>query len=226
MGLSIYFGNAASCPISPQDTQFGIFCQRLSKELETSRFVIQRQVHGVAGRFIQDGVGDYEIREHEGDFLVTKQQSLALGVVTADCLPIILYDPTPQALAVIHAGWRGSVAGIVQISLEMLVDEAETNPADVQVFFGPAAKACCYEVQQDFAAQLEAAGNESSQALIKRDGKIYFDTSLFNRQMLIALGINPENINDQYNLCTMCTPGFHSHRLGSVGRQITCAWLE
>lgn len=225
--LGIYFGNASSCPISSQDTQFRFFCESLRKSLSVSSFILQNQTHWVAGRFIRDSVDGCELLEVEGDYLATNQKEVALGVLTADCLPIILYDSVNRAIAVLHAGWRGSVAGIVAQALKKLIDEVGAKPVDLQVFFGPAARSCCYEVQQDFCDQLEVLGYGSSTALVHRDGKTYFDKSLFNKQILTALGVKPENINEQYNVCTMCTSGFHSFRLQGkeAGRQITCVWL-
>ena len=227
MGLNIYFGDASSCPIYNQDTQFGIFCEGLRTALVVQGLVVQKQTHGVVGRFIDDKIDGCCLLEHEGDYLATNQKNIALGVLTADCLPIVLYDPVNCAVAAVHAGWKGSIAGIAEKAFESLVMNVGTKPSNVQVFFGPAAKVCCYEVQQDF-CDLVKDNSLACAALIKRDKKTYFDKVLFNKSLLVALGANPENINEQYNQCTMCTDGFHSHRRskGLPGRQLTCAWLS
>ncbi|MBS1988602.1 peptidoglycan editing factor PgeF [Candidatus Dependentiae bacterium] len=225
-GLCIFFGDAFSCSTSPKDAQFGFFCQSLCSQLPARSLVVLKQVHGVAGQFIDKINNEIEIFEHEGDYLTTNQPEVALGVLTADCLPVVMYDPVNHAIAVVHAGWRGSVARIAAYALESLVRNVGTQPSDLQVFFGPAAKVCCYEVQEDF-CDLVKDNHLASGALIKRNGKVYFDKVLFNKSLLIELGVKPENINQQYNQCTMCTQGFHSHRRsgGLAGRQLTCALL-
>lgn len=226
-GLSIFFGDAISCTVSPKDTQFGFFCHRLCQQLPARSLVVLEQVHGVAGQFISQMKNALEIFEHEGDYLATNQPEVALVVLTADCLPIVLYDPVNHAVAAVHAGWKGSVAGIAAQALESLIQNVGTQPSDILVFFGPAAKVCCYEVQQDF-CELVKNNQLACAALIKRSDKTYFDKVLFNKSLLVSLGVKPENINEQYNLCTICTPGFHSHRgsRGLAGRQLTCAWLN
>lgn len=225
-GFSVFFGDAITCHISPKDTQFGFFCQRLSEQLSVRSLVVLKQVHGVAGQFISKNNQSIQLFEHEGDYLATNQPKVAAGILTADCLPIIFYDQVNNAVAAVHAGWRGSIAGIAARALENLAQNVGTKPRDIQVLFGPAAKVCCYEVQQDFCDVVQ--GNKLARAaLIKRDQKIYFDKVLFNKSLLIKLGVMPENINEQYNQCTICTQGFHSHRrFGKfAGRQLTCAWL-
>lgn len=226
-GLSIFFGNALNCTVSPKDTQFGFFCQHLCKQFAVRSLVVLSQVHGVVGKFVREINDEIDLFKHEGDYLATNLRDIALGILTADCLPIVLYDPINRAVAGVHAGWKGSVAGIAASALESLVQNVGSKPSNIQVFFGPAAKVCCYEVQQDF-CDLVKDNALACAALIKRDGKTYFDKALFNKSLLVSLGVNPENINEQYNQCTMCVDGFHSHRrLGTLsGRQLTCVWLR
>lgn len=228
MGLSIYFGDAASCPTYNQDSQFGIFCERLCTIFSLQGLVLQKQTHSASGRFIQEKVYGFTLLDSRGDYLATNQKMLAVGVLTADCLPVVVYDPIHRAVAVIHAGWKGSFAGIVVHALEYLVSTMRCSSEDLQIFFGPAANVCCYEVQQDFCDQLEKIMSMPKDVLIKRGDKIYFDAVLFNTRLLCEAGVKEKNINKKYNVCTMCTEGFHSHRRsgGLPGRQVSCAWLS
>src|SRR5262249_7281140 len=89
----------------------------------------------------------------EGDALVTNQSGVALSVRTAHCFPILLAGPEHGAVAAIHAGWRGTAAGIVIRTLERMCREFDTDPRNVVAAVGPGIGACCYQVGQDVAAQ-------------------------------------------------------------------------
>lgn len=133
----------------------------------------------------------------EGDALVTRarngEQSVALSVRTADCFPILLADPEARAIAAIHAGWRGTVAGVVGASLERMRSEFGTNPRNVYAAIGPGIGPCCYEVGVDVARQfgMQEAG--------------HLDLAVENREQLIAAGLNPARI-EQVGGCTFCHP--------------------
>jgi YfiH family protein len=187
------------------------------------RLMALKQVHGIAGAVCEcDSV--LEPYSLEGDYLMTSSPRVGLGVATADCLPVILFDKKKRSLAVIHAGWRGSVAGIVDRALEHMQQEYGTQFEDITIFLGPCARACCYEVQENFSTELEVADRH---ALVKRAGKIYFDLVAFHKKRLIDKGMAPDSIQEQYAVCTMCTKTFCSYRRDekNSGRQMTIACL-
>ena len=97
----------------------------------------------------------------EGDALVTRTQGVAVSVRTADCFPILLADPETRAVAAIHAGWRGTAAGVVRASLDRMRSEFGTDPKNVFAAIGPGIGGCCYEVGVEVARQfgMTAAGN-------------------------------------------------------------------
>lgn len=164
-----------------------------------------------------------------GDYLITREKKVGIGVMTADCLPIIMYDTKNNATAVIHAGWRGSVIGVAVKALEHMQEAYGTRPEDIRVFFGPSARVCCYEVSSDFERHIEGFSYaHKTQVIIERDNKLFFDLSLFNRLQLEAIGINPQAISREYNLCTMCNNQFYSYRRDgeNAGRQMTVICLN
>ncbi len=226
-GLGIFFGDKQKCPISPKDDQFKFFCKELCNSLSIQSLVVQKQVHGVDGRFINKSLNESDIFTVDGDFLATDKVCVGLGVLTADCLPIIFFDKKRKAVAIAHAGWRGAIAGIAIKTIEMLVSSVKSDLCDIIVYFGPSAGACCYEVQQDFCDQLLSKNRLGGQALIKKNKKTYFDQLFFNKRELVDYGILPENIIDQFNLCTICHEEFHSFRRNGkdAGRQVSCAWI-
>jgi len=129
----------------------------------------------------------------EGDALVTRVPGVVVSVRTADCFPILLADPQAQAVAAVHAGWRGTAAGVVRASLSRMHDEFGTEPENVYAAIGPGIGRCCYEVGADVALQFG----------LREAGKL--DLAVENRNQLIAAGLQPERI-EQVGGCTFCHP--------------------
>src|SRR5690242_19709971 len=107
---SIFFGDTTTCPVGyKQEEQFRNFCTTtLRKNLNISNLILPYQVHGAYGWNITDVnqlSSPVMIREREGDFLITNQPDVGIGVLTADCLPIIFYAPKKNIIAVAHGGW-------------------------------------------------------------------------------------------------------------------------
>ena len=129
----------------------------------------------------------------EGDALLTGEPNVAVSVRTADCFPILLADPKTHTVAAIHAGWRGTVSGVVRTSLDRMRSEFGTDPVNVYAAIGPGIGACCYHVGVDVARQfgLREAGN--------------LDLAVENRNQLIAAGLQTNRI-EQVGGCTFCHP--------------------
>ncbi len=225
---SLFFGNASNCSISPQSPIFSNFCDDLRKKNKLTHLVIQRQVHGVDGIFINDTgtMTPVMCQQDEGDFVITNQANIGVGVLTADCLPIVFYAPKHNIIAVAHAGWRGSIAQIAEKTIEKILKQTTMSPQDLYVYFGPAAKTCCYEVQPDFLPNLERFSYRDK-LITMRNKKLFFDVALLNRLQLIDLGINPCQINEEYQVCTICNPQYHSYRRCKDDlRQVTMGWIK
>jgi len=147
--------------------------------------------------------------------------------MTADCLPVVLYDTLNQAVAVVHAGWRGSVKNIVLKAFDRMTEEFGTKPGMLRVFFGPSAKVCCYKIKEDMLEYLEDV--EFIDRVVQRRGDdIFFDSPGFNKLLLEGVGVKSDAFQLQYNLCTMCDKSFYSHRRQgkAAGRQMTVACLQ
>lgn len=164
-----------------------------------------RQIHS-AGCLVADQPGC----AGEGDALLTAQPGLPVSVRTADCLPILLADPERRAVAAIHAGWRGTVARIVQQTVTRMEREFGTNPAQLVAAIGPGIGVCCYRVGEDVARQfgLNGAG--------------YVDLAQENQRQLQEAGVSEGRI-DVLRLCTFCGRRFHSWRRDKerAGRMIS-----
>lgn len=129
----------------------------------------------------------------EGDALVTAEPGVAISVRTADCFPILLADPETHTVAAVHAGWRGTAAGVVRSTLERMRSEFGTDAGNVYAVIGPGIGSCCYEVGVDVARQF---GRQEA-------GKL--DLAVENRNQLIAAGLRPDRM-DVVGGCTFCQP--------------------
>ena len=136
----------------------------------------------------------------EGDALITQAPGLALSIRTADCFPILLADLRVGAVAAIHAGWRGTVAGIAPETVRRMGAEFGTDPSDLFAAIGPGIGVCCYEVGDEVARRFGQPGK----------GKV--DLAETNRAQLLECGVRAERI-ESIGRCTVCEPEiFYSYR--------------
>jgi len=130
----------------------------------------------------------------EGDALITNRPGLFVSIRTADCVPILLADPVNRVVGAVHAGWRGTVAGILSRTLEKMAQLYATRPADVHMALGPAILSCCYEVGPDVAAHFG------------KTGRGHIDLIGENRRQGVRAGVRLERIQS-LDLCTSCDLG-------------------
>ncbi len=136
----------------------------------------------------------------QGDALLENTPGAVVAVKTADCVPLLLVDARRRAVAAVHAGWRGTAAGIAASALAAMGERFGTHPADVHAAIGPAIGPCCYEVGPEVAAQFG------------EQGRVRLDLPAINRRQLLEAGVTADRIHAS-NLCTMCRAGeFDSFR--------------
>lgn len=163
--------------------------------------------HGIALRST-DAIIQNQPFTHEGDYLITDQRRVALGVATADCLPLILIDTKKPAIAVVHAGWKGTQQLIAVQALEHMQRECSTDPKQIRVIFGPYAKPCCYKVQADFISHFY----DYPEAFAKRHEKIFFDNLYVNKEQLKKAGVPEDHCINSFAVCTICNVEYCSVR--------------
>ncbi len=151
------------------------------------------------------------------DGLLTEDRGLFIGVKTADCLPILIFEREKKVVGAIHAGWRGTIKGITLEGVKKMEEEFGSNPHELIAILGPSISVCCYEIGLDVEKILLSKFPESIE---RRGGKSYFDLRKANRNLLLRGGLREENIYE-IPLCTMCEKElFFSHRRGEKGRNI------
>jgi len=170
----------------------------------------------------------------KGDASSTQTPGLLLAVQTADCVPILLVDPTKRAVAAIHAGWKGTLARIAEKAVGRMRYEYGSKPADLLAAIGPSVGPCCYEVAADFVSKFTAQFADAAGYFDEpRSGEepnplqwlnmappghqpppngVHLDLRKANRSQLLAAGVRTQNIFVS-DLCTACrTDLFFSYR--------------
>ncbi len=227
--LIIYFGDAHDAITKAIDciptTQSLIQLPRFSsvaQSLNLTALSFAHQVHGIAGIHVQDKAIHFD---QEADFLWTEQKNRGIGVMTADCLPIVVYNKHHHVAAIAHAGWPGTIANIAAEVVKAL-QEYGSRSADLQLFFGPSAKPCCYEVSEDFLSRIPSIYLDD--VIERRDYKLFFDLPKLNRLQLQEFDVAVNEIAYSYNFCTICNYQFFSHRRqgAQAGRQMTIVCLK
>ncbi len=147
----------------------------------------------------------------EADAIITRRCGQAIGIQTADCVPILIVSPETEMIAAVHAGWRGTAASIVSKVVDELVGEGCSRP-DIHVAIGPCISEKNYEV-----------GDEVGKLF---GGVSHLDLLATNRQQLIDAGVLPEHI-DLIELCTFDRADlFYSYRRDGNGTGRNISWIK
>lgn len=132
------------------------------------------------------------------DALVTNKRGIALALNFADCVPIIFYDPVQKAIAIAHAGWRGTVAKIGPKTVEKMIEEFNSKPEDIIALIGPSIGKCCFEVKEDVREKLlESVDNKHFEAFSNNN----VDLKLVNKLQLLSIGLKKIELSEY---CTSC----------------------
>lgn len=191
--------------------------------------VLSRQVHSDTVYEVTEkdwGAGLYTRHLPDCDALVTNTPGTALTVFTADCTPILFYDPASGAVGGAHAGWRGTALGIAARVVEKMQSLYGSRPEDLCCAIGPNIGPCHFETDGDVPkALLDAFGEEMNAYIRPQEEKYYVDLKAVNAWVLRRSGVRTIDVSTE---CTMCSPDrFWSHRVtqgrrGSQGAIIVC----
>lgn len=204
---------------------YGLVAKDMGFDIE--RCVLSKQTHTNNIRIVTEedcGKGIVRTSDIEDtDGLITNIPNIPLVIFAADCVPVLLYDPKKRVAAAVHAGWRGSVAGIAPKCVNLMASEFNCNPDDIVAAIGPCIGPCCFEFGD------EAVIYFSDKYYTQKDnGKYNIDLWSYNRDLLIDVGVNPRNI-DISGVCTMCNSDkFYSYRTHreNTGRQAAVIMIE
>ena len=195
---------------------------------ENCVFVTANQTHSnhvcIINKIEMQGWERMEDAVEDCDALVTDRENVIVTILTADCVPILLYDPVKRVVAAVHAGWKGTEGEIVVKTIDIMKRRFNSNPSDILVGVAPAIGKCCYEVGEDVASHFSAYPD----AMEQNGEKYMLDLPEINKTQMIAAGILEEHI-EMSGICTACkVETFFSYRReqGCSGRFMSMIGLR
>lgn len=182
-----------------------MLCMNLGIDMDS--LVMPHQTHSARVAVIDDAYMRLDIDKQETalegvDALVTKLNGVCIGVNTADCVPIILADDKAGVIAAVHAGWRGTVAGIAAHAVKAML-KLGAKPQNIQAVMGPSICQECFEVGDEVVDEFSKAGFDTD-AIVQRNaitGKAHIDLRKANAMILARAGV--DNVNTQCE-CSKC----------------------
>ncbi len=187
--------------------------------IKLDQLAISKQVHGNDVQIITE-----PIMEGDFDAKITKKRNIFLVISIADCTPILIYDTKNNAVAAIHAGWKGTIGKIVSHTLLKMKNNYGTVGVDCKAYIGACIGYDNFEVGEDVAQHFDAAFKRFDTT----KQKYFVDLKAVNKQQLIDFGIKPENIEIS-NYCTVQNNDlFFSHRKekGMTGRMMAVIGIK
>ncbi len=185
--------------------------------INPERLVTSRQVHGTEILFAENP-GNYD----GYDALITDRKNLFLCIFTADCYPVLIYDPSHHASGAVHAGWKGSAGAIVMKTIEAMRERFNTLPEECLAWIGTGISFEAYEVGQEVALEFPAGSCKCSPDR-HNEQKYLLDLALVNYRQLLASGVPPANI-ERSPFCSLRDSNlFFSYRRdqGETGRMVS-----
>ncbi len=189
------------------------------------RLILPHQNHGIEVRQIAREFlslpGNVRAMLLEGvDALMTDVPGVCIGVSTADCIPILLYDSANRACCAVHSGWRGTVARIVQKAVAAMQIAYGTKPSELCAVIGPGISMTHFEVGNEVYEEFAAAGFDMK-AVSRMEAKWHIDLPECCRRQLVEARLNPERIQ-MSGECTYSDTGkyFSARRLGTASGRI------
>lgn len=225
MGVGVSQGAYASfninhyCGDDPQAVQTNrrLLCDAIGVSM--GRLVIPHQTHGTVIRQIDEGFFTLSHPDRakilEGvDAVMTDMADVCVGVSTADCIPVLLYDEDHHAVCAVHAGWRGTVARIVQCAVKTMQTVYQSIPDQLKAIIGPGISINHFEVGDEVYQAFTEAGFDMD-AIARRFKKWHIDLPLCNQMQLTETGVPVEQIH-QAGICTYDSYDrfFSARRLG------------
>ncbi len=185
--------------------------------INPEHMVTSRQVHGTA-ILLAKKPGNYD----GYDALITDRRNLFLCIFTADCYPVLIYDPRHNASGAVHAGWKGSAEGIVLKTIEAMRQNFNSCPEECLAYIGTGISHEAYEVDREVALKFPAESHQCP-PFLQRENKYLLDLGIVNYRQLLASGISRSNIERSPFCSVRDSKLFFSHRRdqGKTGRMVS-----
>jgi YfiH family protein len=203
----------------------------VAKKLSSSNeltFIVANQTHSINVKVIKKketkGWQSSKDAIEDCDALVTNLKNVVLSILTADCVPILLYDTKKDVIAAVHAGWKGTQGKIVEKTIAKMQDEFDCNVKDIVAGVAPSIGKCCYEVGIDVAEHFF----DTPKGFKQIGEKYMLDLPYINKKQLLDASLSLENI-EMSEVCTACeVDSYFSYRKeqGCSGRFMSMIGLK
>lgn len=193
--------------------------KNLTKLFNIKKVGYLKQIHS-------DRIFEFNDKTEEGDALITDRKGIAIGIFTADCVPVLLYDRNHKVCAAVHCGWRGTYSEILIKTIEKMKSEYCCRSEDITAAIGPHNRICCYEIGTELIELFTSNKRYKGQNIIE-NGRLNLEVCIIKQ--LTDEGINNSNIitADQ---CTYCSRNmiFHSYRKDreKAGRMFSFVYMK
>lgn len=216
---------------NPQNIRENFLIIAESIGVDPESLVISDQVHKTRIRVVDEndmGKGFSRPRDYEEiDGLITNTPNITLVTKYADCVPLFFVDPVKKAIGLSHAGWKGTVGRIGQITVDEMGKAFGSNPKDIIAVIGPSICPDCYEVGEDVANEFRNAFPLNHMDILTTNHRGRYQCNLWeaNRMVLIDAGLLTDNIHIS-GVCTSCNSELlFSHRKSNGKRGSLAAFL-
>ena len=182
--------NSLNCGIGSKDSKKNIDSNLkiVGKKIGvlSKKIFLLHQIHSNKFYFIKDS--KYYSKKIKADALITESRNIAIGVLTADCVPILLYDKNKKIISAIHAGWKGAYKDIIKNVLKFLLNRG-CKPSDITAVIGPCISKKNYEVKKDFINKFIKKDKKNKKFFVKINKKTYFSLNSYIKYQLESLHI-------------------------------------
>lgn len=200
----------------------------LNQKFPNMKFVVANQTHSSNIKILTEnesrGWESMESAVEDCDALITQQKRIMLTLLTADCVPILLFDKKKHVIAVVHAGWKGTKEKILFKTIEKMKERFNSNPRNILASIAPSIGKCCYEVDWNVAKHFKGIKD----AYKEQGDKQMLDLPYINKRQLLEAGVSEKNIEFS-NICTACeVEHYFSYRKerGCSGRFMSMIGLD
>ncbi|MCD6156383.1 MAG: polyphenol oxidase family protein [Candidatus Atribacteria bacterium] len=198
--------------------------KQLSLLLNAPQILFPQQTHG-NNHFLLTPKAPLKDCAPEADIILVQASFWGAGILVADCVPVILFDPQKRCFALAHVGWRGALLNVHKKAVRLIQEHFKTNPEQLLAGLGPSIRVCCFEVGKEVAKQFLKVDPKS---VVYRNKRFFVDLVGFIWRDLCTMGVPPKNI-EIAPWCTSCNQDlFFSFRREKekADRMALIAWLN
>ena len=208
---------------------FNMLCQDFEKNINRIKELFALEDIGYCKQIHSDIVNTYDGTLKCGDAIITDEKQKAVGVFTADCVPVLLYDKEKEVCAAVHSGWKGTFSKITYSTINEMIEKYGCAAESISVYIGPHIRSCCYEVGFELIEKFTSDKTYQGYNIIL-DGKL--DLAKCIRLQCLEAGVTEDSIHDT-SLCTSCSEAskdikLHSYRKmkDKSGRLLSLIYIE